>query len=106
MQNKQTSVAGDATVASPSGFLEILLIYLRLGCTLFGGPIAHLGYYRAEFVDRRKWLSDRAYSDLVALAQFLPGPASSQTGFGIGLMRGGYLGVLRLGLVSRCRPPS
>lgn len=94
MQNKQTSVAGDATVASPSGFLEILLIYLRLGCTSFGGPIAHLGYYRAEFVDRRKWLSDRAYSDLVALAQFLPGPASSQTGFGIGLMRGGYLGGL------------
>ena len=94
MQNNETSVAGDAAVGSPSGFLEILLIYLRLGCTSFGGPIAHLGYYRAEFVDRRKWLSDRAYSDLVALAQFLPGPASSQTGFGIGLMRGGYLGGL------------
>ena len=94
MQNNETSVAGDAAVGSPSGFLEILLIYLRLGCTSFRGPIAHLGYYRAEFVDRRKWLSDRAYSDLVALAQFLPGPASSQTGFGIGLMRGGYLGGL------------
>jgi len=94
LQNNETSVAGDAAVGSPSGFLEILLIYLRLGCTSFGGPIAHLGYYRAEFVDRRKWLSDRAYSDLVALAQFLPGPASSQTGFGIGLMRGGYLGGL------------
>jgi len=84
-----------AAAASPPGdFLEILLVFLRLGCSCFGGPIAHLGYFRAEFVDRRKWLSDRAYTDLVALAQFLPGPASSQTGFGIGLMRGGFLGGL------------
>ncbi len=74
--------------------LEILLVFLRLGCTSFGGPIAHLGYFRAEFVERRKWLTERAYVDLVALAQFLPGPASSQTGFGIGLMRGGLLGGL------------
>src|SRR6202044_1437678 len=74
--------------------LEVLLIFLRLGCTSFGGPIAHLGYFRAEFVERRKWLTERAYVDLVALSQFLPGPASSQTGFGIGLMRGGYLGGL------------
>ena len=82
-------------VASPSGsFLEVLLVFLRLGCSCFGGPIAHLGYFRAEFVERRKWLSDRAYTDLVALAQFLPGPASSQTGFGIGLIRGGYAGGL------------
>jgi len=67
-------------------------IFLRLGCTCFGGPIAHLGYFRAEFVERRQWLTERAYVDLVALSQFLPGPASSQTGFGIGLMRGGWLG--------------
>ena len=62
--------------------------------TSFGGPVAHLGYFRAEFVERRRWLSERAYVDLVALSQFLPGPASSQTGFGIGLIRGGYLGGL------------
>ena len=57
-------------------------------------PVAHLGYFRAEFVERRRWLNERAYVDLVALSQFLPGPASSQTGFAIGLMRGGYLGGL------------
>jgi chromate transporter len=74
--------------------LAILLIFLRLGCTCFGGPIAHLGYFRAEFVQRRQWLTDRAYGDLVALTQFLPGPASSQTGFAIGLMRGGLVGGL------------
>ena len=84
--------AGEAHCAhSP---LEVLLVFLRLGCTCFGGPIAHLGYFRAEFVERRQWLTDRAYVDLVALAQFLPGPASSQTGFGIGLMRGGLAGGL------------
>ncbi len=87
--------AGTKAAARPSSSpLEILLIFLRLGCTCFGGPIAHLGYFRAEFVERRKWLSERAYVDLVALSQFLPGPASSQTGFGIGLMRGGLLGGL------------
>ena len=74
--------------------LEVLLIFARLGLTCFGGPIAHLGYFRAEFVERRQWLTERAYADLVALSQFLPGPASSQTGFGIGLMRGGLLGGL------------
>jgi chromate transporter len=72
--------------------LPILGIFLRLGLTSFGGPIAHLGYFRAEFVERRRWLSDRAFADLVALCQFLPGPASSQVGFGIGLLRGGLLG--------------
>jgi chromate transporter len=71
-----------------------LFVFLRLGCTSFGGPIAHLGYFRAEFVERRRWLTERAYADLVALCQFLPGPASSQTGFGIGLMRAGLLGGL------------
>ena len=80
--------------APPAQPLEILLIFLRLGCTSFGGPAAHLGYFRAEFVARRKWLTEQAYADLVALSQFLPGPASSQTGFGIGLMRGGFAGGL------------
>src|SRR6202011_6259458 len=73
---------------------EVLRVFIRLGLTSFGGPIAHLGYFRAEFVERRGWLSERTYADLVALSQFLPGPASSQTGFGIGLLRGGYLGGL------------
>jgi chromate transporter len=71
---------------------EVLLAFLKLGLTCFGGPIAHLGYFRAEFVERRRWLSEQSYVDLVALSQFLPGPASSQTGFAIGLLRGGYLG--------------
>jgi chromate transporter len=69
-------------------------IFLRLGLTSFGGPVAHLGYFRDEFVVRRRWLSDAAYADLVALCQFLPGPASSQVGFSIGLTRGGLRGGL------------
>ncbi|WP_158925158.1 chromate efflux transporter [Acidisphaera sp. S103] len=73
---------------------EVFAAFLKLGLTSFGGPIAHLGYFRAEFVERRRWLTERAFSDVVALSQFLPGPASSQTGFAIGLMRGGYLGGL------------
>jgi chromate transporter len=74
--------------------LEVLCVFLKLGLTSFGGPIAHLGYFRREFVIRRAWLDERAYADLVALCQFLPGPASSQTGFAIGLMRAGYPGGL------------
>ncbi len=74
--------------------VEVLRIFLRLGLTSFGGPIAHLGYFREEFVVRRRWLDDAAYTDLVALCQFLPGPASSQVGFSIGLMRAGYAGGL------------
>lgn len=73
---------------------EIFFAFLKLGLTSFGGPAAHLGYFHAEFVERRRWLSERAYGDLVALSQFLPGPASSQTGFAIGLTRGGALGAL------------
>ena len=73
---------------------EVLLAFLRLGLTSFGGPIAHLGYFRTEFVARRRWLDDRAFSDLVALCQFLPGPASSQTGFALGLLRAGLPGAL------------
>lgn len=87
-------MSATAASADRASRLEILATFLRLGCTSFGGPIAHLGYFRAEFVERRKWLSESAFADLVALAQFLPGPASSQTGFGIGLMRGGLLGGL------------
>src|ERR1700722_12908505 len=73
---------------------EVFAAFLRLGVTSFGGPIAHLGYFRAEFVERRRWLDEHAYADIVALSQFLPGPASSQTGFAIGLLRAGYLGGL------------
>lgn len=72
---------------------QIFLIFLRLGLTSFGGPVAHLGYFREEFVNRRRWLSEKSYADLVALCQFLPGPASSQVGMALGLTRGGYPGV-------------
>ena len=73
---------------------SVFLIFLRLGLTSFGGPVAHLGYFRAEFVSRRRWLSERSYADLVALCQFLPGPASSQVGIALGLSRAGYRGAL------------
>ncbi len=72
--------------------LEVLRVATKLGLTSFGGPIAHLGYFRAEYVERRKWIDERAYADLVALCQFLPGPASSQVGIGIGMLRAGVLG--------------
>ncbi|MEW9879605.1 chromate efflux transporter [Pseudomonas putida] len=72
----------------------VFLIFLRLGLTSFGGPIAHLGYFRDEFVVRRQWLSERSYADLVALCQFLTGPASSQVGIALGLSRSGYTGAL------------
>ena len=72
----------------------VFLIFLRLGLTSFGGPVAHLGYFRDEFVVRRNWLSERSYADLVALCQFLPGPASSQVGMALGLSRAGYAGAL------------
>ena len=74
--------------------VEVLLVFLKLGMTSFGGPVAHLGYFREEFVVRRRWLDDAAYTDLVALCQFLPGPASSQVGFSLGLIRAGYGGGL------------
>jgi chromate transporter len=72
--------------------LEILMVSAKLGLTSFGGPIAHLGYFHDEYVRRRKWLDEQAYANLVALCQFLPGPASSQVGIGIGIMRGGLVG--------------
>lgn len=73
---------------------SVFLIFLRLGLTSFGGPIAHLGYFHNEFVTRRRWLSEHSYADLVALCQFLPGPASSQVGMALGLSRAGYRGAL------------
>ena len=73
---------------------RLFLIFLYLGCTSFGGPAAHLGYFRAAFVQQRKWLTEQQYADLVALCQFMPGPASSQVGLSLGLLRGGYLGAL------------
>lgn len=88
----------DTPAAEPNdrrgSVLEVLLVFLKLGLTSFGGPIAHLGYFRAEFVERRRWLDDQRYGDLVALCQFLPGPASSQVGMAVGLSRAGWGGVL------------
>jgi chromate transporter len=94
--------AEETTVASVSAAeqgrcgspFEVLRIFLRLGLTSFGGPVAHLGYFRAEFVQRRRWLDEGAYADIVALCQFLPGPASSQTGIGIGILRAGLPGAV------------
>ena len=80
--------------AHPGTAAEVFRVFLALGVTSFGGPVAHLAYFREAFVVRDKWLSERAYADLVALCQFLPGPASSQVGMAIGLMRAGYPGML------------
>src|SRR2546425_11598657 len=79
-------------VSRSKPLLEVLGISTRLGLTSFGGPIAHLGYYREEYVVRRRWLDEAQYADLVALCQFLPGPASSQVSIAIGIMRAGLLG--------------
>ena len=78
----------------PRRALEVFLAFLIQGLTAFGGPVAHLGYFRREFVERRAWLSEAAFADLLALSQFLPGPASSQLGMAIGLRRGGFPGLL------------
>ncbi|MEL6235692.1 MAG: chromate transporter, partial [Pseudomonadota bacterium] len=72
---------------------EIFTTFLKLGLTSFGGPVAHLGYFRTAFVERLGWIDDRGYADLVALCQFMPGPASSQVGIGIGLAKGGLPGA-------------
>ena len=80
-------------MASGRNWREVFLAFLRLGLTSFGGPVAHLGYFREDIVERRRWLDERAYADLVALCQFLPGPASSQVGIGIGLYRAGLPGA-------------
>src|SRR5690242_21947024 len=72
---------------------EVFWTFLRLGLTSFGGPVAHLGYFRAECVERRKWLDEHSYADIVALCQFLPGPASSQIGMSLGILRAGLPGA-------------
>src|SRR5580698_10681703 len=95
MQSGDGFRATNGNDAGPRGTpLEVLRVFLKLGLSSFGGPIAHIGYFRQEFVVRRGWLDDETFSDLVALCQFLPGPASSQVGFSIGLIRAGYLGGL------------
>lgn len=81
-------------VPTMPAFLEVFTVALRLGLTSFGGPIAHLGYFRDEYVVRRQWLDEKSYADLVALCQFLPGPASSQVGMAIGILRAGLPGAL------------
>src|SRR5205085_11370334 len=91
----RTAEPVDASAAAPRGhWHEVLAVFLRLGLTSFGGPVAHLGYFHQEFVIRRRWIDDRSYADLIALCQFLPGPASSQVGIAIGLLRAGYAGAL------------
>jgi chromate transporter len=75
-------------------FFEVLAVFFKLGLTSFGGPVAHIGYFRDEFVIKRKWLGENSYADLVAMCQFLPGPASSQVGMGLGLLRAGFPGAL------------
>ncbi len=88
---------GAIDVAHPAGSGragEVFRVFLRLGLTSFGGPTAHLGYFREELVVRRRWLSESHYAELVALSQFIPGPASSQVGFGLGLQRAGFRGAL------------
>ena len=74
--------------------MEVLAVFLKLGLTSFGGPVAHIGYFRREFVERRRWLDDATFTDLVGLCQFLPGPASSKVGFSVGLLRAGWRGGL------------
>lgn len=84
----------DSHVETKGSALEVLKVCTRLGLTSFGGPIAHLGYFHGEYVKRRKWIDQQSYADLVALCQFLPGPASSQVGIAIGIARAGLLGGL------------
>jgi chromate transporter len=93
-------VQTDASSADPQiepargSAFEVLLVFLRLGCTSFGGPIAHLGYFQKEIVERRKWCAAKTMAEIIALAQSLPGPASSQVGFALGILRAGWLGGL------------
>jgi chromate transporter len=90
-----TEAYKSSKAVGPAGtWLEVGAVFLRLGLTSFGGPVAHIGYFRDEFVIRRRWLDDRSFADLVALCQFLPGPASSQVGLAVGLSRAGYPGML------------
>ncbi|HEY6631113.1 MAG TPA: chromate efflux transporter [Rhizobiaceae bacterium] len=92
MSEEDAEIGGKAL--QPGSAAEVFRAFLALGLTSFGGPVAHLGYFHEAFVVRRKWIGEAAYADLVALCQFLPGPASSQVGMAIGLRRAGYLGML------------
>ena len=93
-RNDATTLSAAAAQGAPHGSaLEVLRVFFKLGVSCFGGPIAHIGYFREEFVVRRQWIDEHAYADLVGLCQFLPGPASSQVGFSIGLLRAGYRGA-------------
>jgi chromate transporter len=89
MQSTQPLAADETATARDRSWLAVFLAFLRLGLTSFGGPVAHLGYFRAEFVTRRRWLDEAAYGDIIALCQFLPGPASSQVGITLGILRAG-----------------
>ena len=93
MTNKLSDSPADG-VATRASSIEVLLVFFRLGCTSFGGPIAHLGYFRKELVERRKWCGESTLAEIIAIAQSLPGPASSQTGFALGILRAGWLGGL------------
>lgn len=96
MKSSRIKIASDEADAGVPRYSpgEVFSSFLKLGLTSFGGPIAHLGYFRDELVVRRKWIGEAGYADLVALCQFLPGPASSQVGYALGLLRGGPLGGL------------
>ena len=88
------SIAPDTASERRGTFSEVLVAFLRLGLSSFGGPIAHLGYFRNAFVARRQWVSEHDFAEFVAVCQLMPGPASSQVAFAIGLSRAGYLGAL------------
>ncbi|ETT50878.1 chromate transporter [Paenibacillus sp. FSL P4-0338] len=94
MQAEKQAVPEKQRKGRAGALLEVLLVSAKLGLTSFGGPVAHLGYFHNEYIRRRKWMDERSYADLVALCQFLPGPASSQVGIGIGMVRAGWLGGL------------
>jgi chromate transporter len=91
---KNADALPQMTADNPVSVFTVFVSFLKLGLTSFGGPIAHLGYFREEFVNRKKWLDDRVYADLVALCQFTPGPASSKVGIGIGLAKAGIPGAV------------
>src|SRR5215471_14960849 len=92
MQEKEIRRNKTVTERERAGAGEVFLRFLRLGCTSFGGPVAHLGYFREEFVERLRWLDEAAFAEVIGLCQSLPGPASSQVGFTIGLMEAGVAG--------------
>ena len=91
-EHAATALTQVAPAQSQGSFLEVLWVATRLGLTSFGGPIAHLGYFHEEYVKRRKWIDEQSYGDLVALCQFLPGPAHSQVSIAIGITRAGLPG--------------